>query len=52
MGGADKNRDKVITAKELFGFVHRMVGGATYQKQHPVMWGKFDHSMTVLDWNR
>lgn len=51
-GGADQNRDQIISAKELYSFVHKAVGVATYQKQHPVMWGKFCDSMPILDWNR
>lgn len=51
-GGADKNRDKIITAKELYDFVHEGVTVATGNKQHPVMWGKFNNSMPVIDWNR
>lgn len=51
-GGADRNRDRIISAKELYNFVHEAVGVATYQKQHPVMWGKFADTMPVLDWNR
>lgn len=51
-GGADTNRDKVVTAKELYDFVHEGVSIATANKQHPVMWGRFDNSMTVINWNK
>ena len=51
-GGADKNRDKIITAKELYDFVHKGVSIATGNKQHPVMWGRFNNSMTVINWNK
>lgn len=51
-GGADKNRDKRITAKELYDFVHEGVTTATAKKQHPVMWGRFDNNMTIINWNK
>ena len=51
-GGADKNRDKRITAKELYDFVHEGVKTATADKQHPVMWGQFKDTMTVINWNK
>lgn len=51
-GGADKNRDKRITAKELYDFVHEGVKTATVDKQHPVMWGQFKDTMTVINWNK
>ena len=50
-GGADTNRDTIITAKELYDFVHKGVSVATGNKQHPVMWGRFNNSMPVLNWN-
>ena len=48
-GGADKNRDRVITARELFDAVSK---GVTQRqpRQHPVMWGKFDNNMPVMVW--
>ena len=51
-GGADANKDKIITAKELYDFVHEGVITATANQQHPVMWGKFDNTMTILNWNK
>lgn len=51
-GGADKNRDKKISAKELYDFVHEGVKTATANKQHPVMWGRFNNTMTILDWGK
>lgn len=51
-GGADTNRDKIITAKELYDFVHEGVSVATANKQHPVMWGRFNNTMTVINWNK
>ena len=49
-GGADTNRDRYITARELYDFVHRGVIEASGNKQHPVMWGKFDNNMTIIKW--
>lgn len=49
-GGADVNRDRVITAKEIFNYVHNKVVQLSYNKQHPVMWGKFSDNMTVMKW--
>ena len=49
-GGADTNRDRYITARELYDFVHKGVIDASGNKQHPVMWGKFDNNMTVINW--
>jgi len=49
-GGADVNRDKVITAKEIYDFVHQGVINASGGRQHPVMWGKFDGNMAVIKW--
>jgi len=49
-GGADKNRDRQITARELYDFVHQGVIEKSEGKQHPVMWGKFDNNMTIINW--
>ena len=49
-GGADKNRDRQVTAREIFDFVHDGVTEASGNKQHPVMWGKFDDNMTIIKW--
>ena len=49
-GGADKNKDRIITARELYDFVHQGVIGASGGRQHPVMWGKFDNNMTIISW--
>lgn len=49
-GAADKNRDRIITAKELFTFVSQNVKNSTHGQQHPVMWGKFDDNMPVVKW--
>jgi len=49
-GGADRNRDKVITAKELFMAVSRGVRDLSNDRQHPVMWGNFKDDMPVMRW--
>lgn len=49
-GGADSNRDRIITAKEIFTYVHTKVTELSNNKQHPVMWGKFSDDMTVMKW--
>ena len=49
-GGADTNKDRVITAKEIYNFVHQGVVEASENRQHPVMWGKFDGNMVVINW--
>ena len=49
-GGADVNRNRIITAKELFDYVHRNVVKLSGGKQHPVMWGKFSDNMPVMSW--
>ena len=49
-GGADTDRNRTITAGELYEFVHNGVIEASKNKQHPVMWGKFDRNMTVIRW--
>ena len=49
-GGADTNRDKTITAEELYNFVHNGVVKDSKEKQHPVMWGNFDKNMTIIKW--
>lgn len=49
-GNADSNRNKIITTKELFDFVHNGVSQISGGKQHPVMWGNFSDHMPVLKW--
>lgn len=49
-GGADKNRDRIITAKELFNYVSAKVKQSSGNKQHPVMWGRFPDTMPVMRW--
>lgn len=49
-GGADNNRDKQITAKELFNFVSQAVKEKSRDRQHPVMWGKFRDDVVIVSW--
>lgn len=51
-GGADANRDRIITAKELYDYVHEGVVKISNGKQHPVMWGKFSDNMPVMKWSK
>lgn len=49
-GGADTNHDRIITAYELYRFVHSGVTKASKKSQHPVMWGRFNHDMPIIKW--
>jgi hypothetical protein len=49
-GGADVNRDRTITAKELYTAVSKGVKVMSLNQQHPVMWGNFDDAMPVMVW--
>ena len=49
-GKADANGNHVITAKELFDYVHSGVAKISSNKQHPVMWGNFNNNMIVMQW--
>lgn len=49
-GGADADRDRVITAKELYKGVSEGVIRLSDGRQHPVMWGNFDDDMPVMIW--
>lgn len=49
-GGADANRDRKITARELFLAASRKVKELSGDRQHPVMWGNFDDNMPVMVW--
>lgn len=50
-GGADTNGDRIITAKEIFKYVSSGVSQRTNKKQNPVMWGKFNDDMHIMNWN-
>jgi len=49
-GAADSDHDRVVTAKELFRYVHDGVARASLNRQHPVMWGSFDGAMPIIAW--
>ena len=49
-GGADTNRNRTLTADELYTYVHEGVVKASGNRQHPVMWGKFNGNMPVIKW--
>lgn len=51
-GGADSNKDMRITARELFNYVSDGVKAQTDNRQHPVMWGKFDDNLTIVEYRR
>ena len=51
-GGADTNRDRIVTARELFDFVNPRVKEHSGGVQVPVMWGRFENRMEILNWNR
>lgn len=51
-GNADSDRNRIITAKELFNFVHTNVSRYTNGQQHPVAWGKFPNDFPMLDWRK
>ena len=50
-GAADTDSDRIITAKEIFIYVSAKVSERTRKKQTPVMWGKFNDNMHILNWN-
>jgi uncharacterized caspase-like protein len=49
-GAADTNRDRRVTARELFEFVNPRVREQTGGRQTPVMWGQFDDRMVILNY--
>lgn len=49
-GKADYSRDRTVTAKELFKYVHTKVVSDSRQHQHPVMWGRFDDNLPLIRW--
>lgn len=46
----DDDHNRTITARELFDFVSKGVAKDSREKQHPVMWGKFDDAMPIMVW--
>ena len=51
-GKADQNRDKVITARELFEYTSKETKRLSKNAQHPVMWGNFDDHMQIINWKK
>lgn len=51
-GGADTNKDKLVTTKEIYVFVSNGVKKISKDHQHPVMWGNFDDNLVMVDWRR
>ena len=49
-GGADANKDRVITADEMYRYVHDEVIKLSDGRQHPQVWGRFDGDMPVMKW--
>lgn len=49
-GGSDFNKDRIITAKELYEGVRSGVVELSKDEQHPVMWGNFSDDMPVMKW--
>lgn len=52
-GAADNNKDRVITASEIFNYVSTNVSTWANQvphNQHPTAWGNFDRNMSIIDW--
>lgn len=49
-GGADTDRNRTISAKELYDYVHNGVVSLSRGRQHPVMWGKFNGNMPLIKW--
>lgn len=47
-GGADTNKDRYVTAKELFRYVSSGVRRDSGEQQHPVMWGNFDAEFVIM----
>lgn len=46
-GNADYNGDKYVTAQEIFSYVSSNVKSSSRNRQHPVMWGKFNNNMVI-----
>jgi uncharacterized caspase-like protein len=49
-GNADVNRDRKITLLELFNYLSRQVSQQTNQKQHPIMFGRFNKEMAFVSY--
>lgn len=49
-GAADKNNNRIITAKELYDYVSENVIRQSGNMQHPVMWGKYNDNTPIMVW--
>ena len=49
-GGADTDRHRILTANELYTYVHEGVVNASGHHPHPLMSGNFDGFMPVIKW--
>lgn len=47
-GKADTNRDRAVTAYEIFNYVNKNVSAASGSRQHPVMWGSFNPDKVII----
>ena len=54
-GNSDVNNDNIISTQEIYDFVYYNVVEYVNKiphDQHPMIWGKCDKGMTVLDWRK
>ncbi len=51
-GAADIDRDRKITASEIFRFVSTGVAEQSADRQHPVMWGSFPDDLIIVQYSR
>lgn len=51
-GAADTDANMKISARELFNYVNNDVKTRTNDRQHPVMWGKFDDNLTIVEYSK
>ena len=49
-GTADFDRNRKVTAKEIYTYVSKKVKTVCNNKQHPVMWGNFRDNLVMIDW--
>lgn len=47
-GKADKNGDRAISAREIYDYVTSNVQRSSRNRQHPVMWGRFNPDLKLL----
>ena len=52
-GESDIDGNRIITMQEIYNYVYGNVVSFTNQiphNQHPMVWGKFDKNMNILEW--